>query len=388
VITLMRTTEVVPLTDHPDAEVVVIEAPVNARRFNTLAHRVFDALGQTSAATGNRVTATRHQVPLLTVALMSRPVRVLVVDHVERCGVSSLTHLIHTTISSGVELVAVAHPPMGDHLERTFAAWPQRRGTHQDLTARLSPTTKPENSNLNHSPAFPAVPDAEFPHFLAECRRTLPAHDYGTVDAEYRRVLVAVRTDVEREPTGSAVLESLRRHMRDATSDDHAITITRAGTAAAFPSGLFTTCSADQLRSTITAEPYFRARVHPDWEALHTYRRPERAAAAVLATLGLTAAQMCELTVSDADDLETQVPPAARVHLRRTVLHREISGAAESDPLLTLADGRPVNTRWVRETLLDIGRTTGLPADRQRRRPIRESEYQWAARLGIRVRSL
>ena len=59
-ITLVRTTEVVPLTEHPDAEVIVIEAPVNARRFNTLAHRLFDALGQTSAATGNRVTATKQ----------------------------------------------------------------------------------------------------------------------------------------------------------------------------------------------------------------------------------------------------------------------------------------------------------------------------------------
>jgi hypothetical protein len=69
---------------------------------------------------------------------------------------------------------------------------------------------------------------------------------------------------------------------------------------------------------------------------------------------------MCELTVADAVDLETHVPPAARVHLRRTVLHREIAGAEESDPLLTLADGRPVNTRWVREALLDIGRTLSV----------------------------
>jgi len=337
---------------------------------------------------GSDRRATKHQVPLLTVALISRPVRVLVVDHVERCGISSLTHLIHTTISSGVELVTVAHPRMGDHLERTFAAWPHQSGSHRDLIARLGPTPKPQDASLDPSPAFPAVPDAEFPHFLAECRRRLPADDYDIVDAEYRRVLSAVRADVRADPTGSAVLESLRRHMRDATSGDHAVTIVRAGTAAAFPSGLFTTCSADQLRSTIIAEPYFRARVHRDWEALHTYRRPERAAAAVLATLGLTAAQMCELTVADAGDLERHVPPAARVHLRRTVLHREIAGAQESDPLLTLADGRPVNTRWVRETLLDIGRTTGLPADRQRRRPVRESEYQWAARLGIKVRSL
>lgn len=387
-ITLVRTTEVVPLTEHPDAEVVVIEAPVNARGFNSLAHRLFDALGQTSAATGNRVTATKHQVPLLTVALMSRPVRVLVVDHAERCGISSLTHLIHTTISSGVELVAVAHPPMGDRLERTFAAWPHHRSTHQDLIARLRRTGEPDEERFDPSPAFPAVPDAEFPHFLAECRRTVPADDYSVVDAEYRRVLGAVRADVEADPSGSGVLESLRRHVRDATSGDHALTIVRAGTAAAFPLGLFTTCSADQLRSTIVDEPYFRARVHRDWEALHTYRRPERAAAAVLATLGLTAAQMCELTLADADDLEARVPPAARVHLRRTVLHREIAGATESDPLLTLADGRAVNTRWVREALLDIGRTTGLPADRQRRRPARESEYQWAARLGIKVRSL
>lgn len=387
-ITVVRTANRVTVDNHPDAGMVAIEAPVNARTFGAIAHTLFDALGQTSAATGNRVNTTRDQLPLLTVALMARAIRVVVVDHAQRCGISSLTQLIHTTFSADAELVAVLHPPIGDHVERALAAWPHRHESLDNLTGRLQRRTA-ESAPLDPpTPPFPRVPDTEFPHFLADCHRTLSPDDYQAVDAEYRRLLSAVRAETESDPTGPGVLESLRRHMHDATSADHAVTIVRAGTAAAFPSGLFVTCPADQLRAAIAAEPYFRARSHTDWRTLHTYRRPERAAVAVLAAIGLTAAQICELTIADADHLDTQLPPLARPHLRRVALHRDITGAERSDPLITLADGRSTTPRWVREALLDIGRSTELPADRQRRRPIHESEYQWSTRLGIRVRSL
>lgn len=386
-ITVVRTNKALALANNPDQGVVVFEAPVNARHFGTVAHNLFEALGQTSAATGNRITATKHQIPLLNVALITRNIGSVVVDHAERCGTSSLTQLIHTAISAGVELVAVVHPPVGDHVERTFAAWPHQTATLKQATRTLQ--TQPSvEADPPHRLTFPAVPDDEFPHFLSKCRRTLTADAYLTVDTEYRRVLGAVHAETQAAPTGSRILQSLRRHLPDATSADHALVIVRAGTAAAFATGLFLTCPADQLRSTIVAEPYYQARIHQDWNALHTYRRPERSAVAVLATLGLNAAQICELTIADAEQLENQLQPPALVHLRRVALHRDLAGANSSDPLLTLADGQRMTTRWVRETLLDIGRSSNLPADRQRHRPVRESEYQWAHRLGIKARAL
>lgn len=387
-IALVRASATVPLTDGTGTSAVVIEAPVNARRFANLAHALFEALGQTSAATGNRVTQVKHQVPLLFVALLSRGVRVVVVDHTERCGIASLTQLIHTAYATGVELVAVVHPPRRQHVERTFAAWPHREITHHELVRMLAAEAPPEPAAIPRPADFPRVPDSEFPHFLTQCRHELDPGAFAVVEGEYRRVLRAVRAEVEGEPSGSRALESMRRHLGDSTSGDHAVTIIRAATAAAFPSGLFITCDADRLRATISKEPYYRAREWSDWDALHTYRRPERATVAVLATLGLPVAHMRALTVGDAHELEALLPEPARVHLRRTVLHRELLGATDTDPLLTLADGRPTTTRWIREALLDIGTSTDLPADRRRRRPTREPDYQWATRLGIRVRTL
>jgi hypothetical protein len=368
--------------------VTAFDAPVNAAQFQAVAHAMFDALGQTSAATGNKVRATKHQVPLLTVSLLCRPVDVILVDNVQRCGTASLTHLIHTVLSAGTDLVLIARGNRSSAFDRVLDAWPHRRRawppTRRELTARR-PSKDLEPAP---GPGFPTVPDTEFPMFLAECRRTLDSADIAVVDAEYRRVLRSVRTEVSTDPTGSGVLESLRRHMYDATTSDHAVTVVRAGTAAVFPMGLFVSCPGDQLRAAVRAEPYFGARSHVDWSALYAYRRPERAAVAVLAAAGYQAAAMCELTVGDAAAVELRLPAGARPHLRRVVLLRSISGACAGDPLLTIADGRPMTSRWVREALLDIGRSTNLPGDRRRRRPQRQTEFQWAAALGIRVRSL
>jgi hypothetical protein len=388
IITGPAPTAEVEACNRPDAGVTTFDAPVNATQFQAVTHSMFEALGQTSAATGNKVRATKHQVPLLTVSLLCRPIRTVVVDNVQRCGTASLTHLIHTALSAHTDLVLIPRGNRPSAFDRVLDAWPHRHRTWP--TTRRELTARRPSDDLEPAPGsgFPTVPNTEFPMFLAECRRTLDAADIAVVDAEYRRILRSVRDEVHSDPTGSGVLESLRRHMYDATTADHAVTIVRAGTAAVFPIGLFVTCPANQLRATVRAEPYFGARSHVDWSALHTYRRPERAAVAVLAAAGIHAAAMCELTVSDAAEAELRLPPPARPHLRRVVLLRTISGAVDSDPLLTLADGRPMTTRWVRETILDIGRTTNLPADRRRRRPQRQTEFQWAAALGIRVRSL
>lgn len=381
-------TSEVEACNRPDAGVTAFDAPVNAAQFQAVAHAMFDALGQTSAATGNKVRATKHQVPLLTVSLLCRPVDVIVVDNVQRCGTASLTHLIHTALSADTDLVLIPRGNRSSAFDRVLDAWPHRRRTWPPTRRELTAKQRLADLEPAPSPGFPTVPDTEFPMFLAECRRTLDASDVDVVDAEYRRVLRSVRGEVQSDPTGSGVLESLRRHMYDATASDHAVTIVRACTAAVFPMGLFVTCPANQLRAAIRSEPYLGARNHVDWTALHTYRRPERAAVAVLAAAGFQAAAMCELIVGDAAAVELRLPPPARPHLRRVALLRTVNGADAGDPLLTLADGRPMTTRWVREALLDIGRSTNLPADRRRRRQRRPTEFQWAAALGIRVRSL
>ena len=387
IITGPAPTAEVEACNRPDAGVTAFDAPVNSPQFQAVAHAMFDALGQTSAATGNKVRATKHQVPLLTVSLLCRPISTVVVDNVQRCGTASLTHLIHTALSADTDLVLI---PRGrsSAFDRVLDAWPHRCRSWPPARRELASRRQSDGLEPAPGPGFPTVPDAEFPMFLAECRRTLDAADIAVVDAEYRRILRSVRDEVHSDPTGSGVLESLRRHMYDATTGDHAVTVVRAGTAAVFPIGLFVTCAGDQLRAAVRAEPYFGARSHVDWSALHTYRRPERAAVAVLAAAGIHAAAMCELTVSDAAEAELRLPPPARPHLRRVVLLRTVNGADAGDPLLTLADGRPMTSRWVREALLDIGRTTNLPTDRRRRRPQRQTEFQWAAALGIRVRSL
>jgi predicted nucleic acid-binding Zn ribbon protein len=375
--------------NQPGSGVVAFDCPVNATQFNAIAHTMFDALGHTSAAAGNTIRATRQQVPLLTVALLSRPIHTAVADNAQRCGTASLTQLIHTTASADTHLTLIMRGRVPDSVSRVIDAWPHHRSSWSHLQRKVAAHLDTRDPPHVETPKFPEVPDTEFPHFLTGCRELLSDPDAATVDREYRRVLRSIRQEVPTERAdGTAALASLRRQLCDATSTDHAVTIARAAAAAVFPAGLLLTCPGNQLRASITREPYFTARTHPGWAQLHTYRRPERAAVAVLAAIGCTAAQICSLTVTDADTVHQRLPAPAQPHLRRLLLHRDLHGAAPTDPLLTLADGRPTNPRWVREVLLELGRSTSVPADRQRRRTVRDDDYQWAARLGIRVRSI
>lgn len=368
----------------PKRGVVAFDVPAAASSYTAVAQVFFEALGQTAMTKPNRVVGTRHHLPLLTVSLMSWEITDVIVDNAQRCGISALTQLIHTALSADciLNLVLRSRPP---RVDAVLAAWPHHNERWSALSERLQRRSDPAPPPQNPS-RFPEVPAAEFPWFLRACRQHLDPPSYTLVETEHRRVLASIRGQIGSCGAPGDALSALRRELRDATNAAHALTACRATAAAAFPTGVLVTADATQLAAAIVNEPYFEARNHPDWSDLHTYRRPERAAVAVLAALGMTAAEIAAITVGEIADVVSDVALDARVHLRRQLLLRDVLGAGTDQPFVTLADGSAMNTRWIRESLLETGRLTGVPADRRPKRPARETEYQWAAALGIRAR--
>lgn len=373
--------EVVAL-NAPDRGVAVIDTPLNAYHLGPVAHQVFDALGQISTVAGGRVRATRHQLPLLTVALAARPVHHLAVDNAQRLGAATLGHLAGICLAADTRLWMIARYPTRAAFNQAVAAWPHSQASWGAARRQLATTPGPPETV---PVPFPTVPRTEFPFFLSVCQTDLDPGAYRQVHDAYYATLEQAQSALGGRPDATTTLSVLRRLLADAGTVDHAQTIARAVTAAAFNAEVHLSIDTARFRAAVAAEPWLCAR-RASYDELWVHRRPERAAVGALAAAGLSVDDLCAVTIADTEALAATGPEAARPHLHRLLLGRVAAGAAAHEALLTLADGRPVTARWVRGVLADHAATLGGPADRRARRPRREPILVWGRRLGLRAR--
>ena len=251
--------------------------------------------------------------------------------------------VVHRAAASPGQLAALARPPAGPRPWRAALAILPGPG--------------------NNDPAFPAVPDVEFPLFRAAARRLLDPAAFAHVDAIYldtraraRACAALLRHEGTATSVGERAAAVLQQLTIDAASAGEVLTRMRAAQAGLFAEGLFLDPSVHAARGWRNNQPRLD---HATVTRLRGLADPAAAAAITLTrATGIRPDQLGALRCCDVSDSEAglsvrtrgvtyRLPARAAGPVRAVVLDRVGIGdvTANREPLFTGAAGAQLTGR-------------------------------------------
>lgn len=388
---------------NPDGGLVVAAVPPDLTRIYEVTWELLFGLGKLKDVTGAGRDADLNW-ELLAAWFMAHPIRDVVMVDAQWLGARLLGGLIGLATVSGVHLWLVAQQPVEDSFVAAIECWPVTSRGYEELAALVAGSGQHPNQSED-GPAFPPVPEDNYPTFRAQARRCLPAAAFDVVDARYRSSFGAAGEAIDRlvavgQMDEEHLLGHIRAELHTCGSIEEMLTTLRATQAAAHRRGWLVSC--DLPRLVVTGEAVARAAAHSPttWHRLRAYREPYRGAACAFAALDASVEAMQGAVLRDVAPDGTElslvrqgsrevvsVPVGAEIYLRAQSIHRRNQGAASSDLLFADDDGPMTAKRLanaVRSPLTDVG----VPLISQTVQWTDTSSTRWATRWGLSVQQL
>ena len=173
--------------------------------------------------------------------------------------------------------------------------------------------------------------------------------------------------------------------------------MTRAWQTALFQAGWFLQADLPRLVSTAQATPRRAQRTPRLWQRLRVYRQPHRAAACVLAGLGLDLAEIAALRIADVHGDGGAVRINTRwvrsetgtaVYLRAMLTLRQLHCVEPHEPLLAHPDGDLLRDRTVADVISAARAETGVTVTSRLVARKRVVGDRWYTRWGVSVQRL
>jgi len=236
-----------------------------------------------------------------------------------------------------------------------------------------TPPAEPTQVPPHREPAFPAVPDTDFPLFLSACEELLDRADADRVLATHAAEHARTRAWLhEQRRPGATVIAGRLGALVGACSDPHeTLARLRGAQSALFLAGWLAAFDAGALvaaHATAHGSPLDDAAIG----LLRRYTSTQRAALGVIALASRAPADtIARLTVADVDrrtgsirigNRRHALPGAAAGIARAHRLARVRSGATTDRPLFSArhAPGRQLKPAGVQRQLHELTRETGL----------------------------
>ncbi|TPG12908.1 hypothetical protein [Pedococcus bigeumensis] len=408
-----------PALNDPEAGLAAFQVRPGTRRAAWLPADLHTALGADQGLTGWGRAGEGDWTQVTVAALAQRIGHILVLD-AWLLTPALLGELLTNVQATGAAVWLVGRGALSDDQRdvltdwvtdltdpHTFLnAWADRPGlvTEPGTPARPASLSVTATANVAADPWPHQVPDADFTTFRATCRDLLTPEQFSAVDDHLRATAVAARdwfaTHLARDTHTDA--ESVARHLHQVWQDSptvpHFLTSIRAYQVAAFSLGWVLQVNNAQLLGTANVSPRRAARTPALWARLGGYASPHRGAICALAGAGIDVADQGNVLLESVIDAGRIVilPTGRRVHIEdgahRYVhaqkLARLMNGAANDEPLIADADGRPLVQRAIATVLntarLELGlNLTGLRSER--RSPTGD---RWYTRWGISIQEL
>jgi hypothetical protein len=314
----------------------------------------------------------RRQLHYAAIWLAADQVTDLVVIRADRLAPAAWSMLLDLTRRVPyLTLSLVIHrPALPAGLRATLGDEPRDELHYRELDP---PPAEPAPSSPDAGPAFPVVPDIDFPLFLSACQQLLDRADAARVltahAAEHARTRTWLHEQRRLHPT--AIARRLAALVDACRDPNDALIRLRGAQSALFLAGWLAAFDASAIvaaHATAHGSPLDDAAI----ALLRGYTCTQRAALGVIALASRAPAEtIAELTIADVDRRTGSIrlgtrqqapPPAAAGIARAQRLARVLQGATADRPLFTArhAAERPLKPGGVRRQLRELARETGL----------------------------
>lgn len=391
----------------PARGAVAVAVRPGARRSGWLAAEITTQLGRTYGVV-DRQRGARHSMPYALAALVAEDITDLVVFHAEwLSSPGAAVDAVHLAITVGTRLWLVADAFLSEDLLELLAAWDVSPIDAEEFTSAWN--TRPVREPAHRPPAepservaFPAsLPADDFLTFRCQVRRELDPQAFAAVDTLYRRAFAeALAVFAHGVPAEEEASAWLQRIIAELVTNEEVTVAVRAFQAAAFRHGV--AVEVDLARFLRRCSETLRAvrLTDEEWARFGHLAEPHKAAAGVLAALGLSAEESARLgpaqVASDGTSVEVAggvvaVPEPSRRYLVAQHLFLLAQGFPAGAAFLSHGVRRrrppPVSPVAVGRLFGELSRATGIALKIPRLSTAR-SDGHWTHRYGLTMKVL
>ena len=386
---------------HGRQGVVACEATASSRTSFGLAQDILDGLDKDPDARGAGRNAYRS---------WQQAVAWLADDEVEDLVVSRAHHLdphrwrwlFELAAATDVQLWLVCQQhPLKRTLREAMAEWMieelEFAGFAKRFASRAPARSEPRQQKEKSK--FPAVPEADFPVFLAQCEQLLGTDDYQRVEERFDRALARARAGLEGVDLSSRtdVAGLFRSLVSDAKCVNEMTVCLRAIQVAFFRRGVLVKVDPDVFAVAGDEEPQGRLD-QSAIDAAGIYGNPKNAAAVLLsAATGRRADELAEIDLRhlEADGSELcafgesyRLPGKAAAIVRALLSERQLEGAGADDPLFVSREsGRRNSSHGLQTLIRRASHETGVRAGTNGSSG-RATSAGWLSRHGISIHDI
>ena len=386
----------------PDAGVVSIRIRPDTRRFGWIAKDVLAATGKREDVSGG---GRKVDAGLALVWLLAHDIRHLVVAGVEALNPEFVSELVTLAVTCRIHLWLVADHVAPEPLTDTLEQWPVTPTPQHDFDTHwqehLAQTRSQHAAERTDDQAnWPAhVPSSDFPVFLADVHRHLPAHEAAHIDRAFRTAVSGAVDEFRaaEDLTADQITGLLRAHVSECASLAEATIVARAFQVAAFHTGWFVQIDLETFLASSEHDITATVRNPATWTRLRAYKHPYQGAVCALVAAGVDLSCQRTLTVGDVnsdgthvtvDGTTITVPDGASVFLQAHTLHRMTEGADRTDSLFADVDGKQFSVRKLARALSDAATDLGIVLYAGQVRRSNPNRRLWRSGHGISIKRL
>lgn len=382
----------------PKTGVIVLEITPGTPSNEWLVRDLLAALGKEEGRHGD-FKSTNLAWERAAAWVIGEDVREIVAAKADLLGAGHWRRLTEFALHVGCSLTLVSHGPGFTRLQRAFTLdWPVTIVDFTDYIAMNRPSVAAAVAAEPPAPAFPEVPDIDFPKFRAAARERLTPSDFARVDAELCEAAVRTAAWFIDHPQASEreIRDWVQSLVRQSALYHQIITRLRGAQIAAWHHGTLIKVKNAQLATLASSE---RPAVDEQLvSALRAYANTTYAVVPLIASLASVSAEgLASLAVQDLteegisiDGVTIDVPRVAHGLVRSHLAMRASQGCRPDSPLFTAPQSRTSSPalRWLRLVLKKVTDETGyIFADA---RVISDAVHQahWLRRRGVLIQEI